>query len=101
MDEDTVALPIINCQRCGARYVARTTRLPGTCAKCRSPEWNKPVMALEAACPVKGCGWSQKFRSQNRAEKLLKKHILKTHGLDELLRIKFGTKEEDDEVRND
>ncbi len=29
------------CERCGHRWIARNEKLPMTCARCRSPYWNR------------------------------------------------------------
>lgn len=40
MPEETIAR--IKCLRCGHEWYPRSTKLPVTCSKCRSPFWNIP-----------------------------------------------------------
>lgn len=41
-------IPALKCLRCGRKWVKRTKDLPLTCAKCRSPYWNKPRQKRKA-----------------------------------------------------
>lgn len=37
-----IELPTLTCKRCNHKWIPRTTQLPTTCPKCKSPYWNKP-----------------------------------------------------------
>ena len=38
-----LVLPVLKCLRCkdGYEWIPRSTKLPVTCPKCKSPNWNK------------------------------------------------------------
>lgn len=40
---------VLSCERCGHTWLQRKEDLPKTCAKCKSPYWNKPRIRKMAA----------------------------------------------------
>jgi len=56
-EEDAVQVVTVykcTCQRCGHEWIARESP-PGTCAKCRNPNWRTPRKARKSN-KTKSCG---------------------------------------------
>lgn len=45
----SVMVPQYTCERCGYTWIGRSVEsdLPTTCAKCRSPNWDRPRKLLD------------------------------------------------------
>ena len=44
--EEEILIKKCTCERCGHQWIPRIEETPGTCAKCRSPYWNRPRKVL-------------------------------------------------------
>lgn len=58
-------IPTLRCLRCGHEWYPRSSELPGTCPKCKSPYWDKERKRLS---PVSEHGESS-LRSPRRKER--------------------------------